>query len=89
MVGMDGKLYHCWQTTVEDSSTKWSHNWEVLGTTTTAKTEIKWRLTSNPVVARNDDGRLELFMVGADDKIYHCRQKDVRDSTEWPDWDPL
>jgi photosystem II stability/assembly factor-like uncharacterized protein len=89
MVGMDGKLYHCWQTTVENSSTKWSHNWEVLGTTTTAKTEIKWRLTSNPVVARNGDGRLELFMVGADDKIYHCRQNDVRDSTEWPDWDPL
>jgi hypothetical protein len=89
MVGVDGKLYHCWQTTVEDSSTKWSHNWEVLGNTTSAGTEIKWRLTSNPVVARNGDGRLEVFMAGTDDRIYHCRQMDIRDSTEWPDWDPL
>jgi photosystem II stability/assembly factor-like uncharacterized protein len=81
MVGMDDKIYHCWQTTKGDS-TKWS--W---GTNTTTLT--KWRLTSNPVAARNADGRLELFMVGMDDKIYHCRQKDVRNSSEWSDWESL
>jgi photosystem II stability/assembly factor-like uncharacterized protein len=83
MVGVDDNLYHCWQTT-KNGSDKWSKNWEIYTTTLT-----KWRLTSNPVAGRNADGRLELFMVGMDDKIYHCRQKDVRNSTEWSGWEIL
>ena len=83
MVGVDGKLYHCWQTAKNDS-TGWSKNWELYTAPMTT-----WRLTSNPVASRNADGRLELFMVGVDDQVYRCRQKEVTNSGEWSDWELL
>ncbi|MFI1187491.1 hypothetical protein [Streptomyces californicus] len=40
------------------------------------------------VVRGNTDGRLELFVRGADDKIWHCVQKDPN-GTNWSAWEPL
>ena len=51
-VGLDGHLYHIWQTTKNNSS-EWSEL-TPLGSGT---------LPSDPVVAQNDDGRLEVFAV--------------------------
>ena len=47
MVGLDNQLYHRWQTTPNNSS-QWSEGWSPLG----------GPLSSDPVVARNLDGRL-------------------------------
>jgi photosystem II stability/assembly factor-like uncharacterized protein len=79
MVGMDHKLYHKWQTT-KDDSTNWHEKWEILADTL-------WPLNSNPIVARNEDGRLELFMVGNDNTVHHRWQTTKNDSTQWSSWD--
>ncbi|HEY1248859.1 MAG TPA: hypothetical protein VGE97_07730 [Nitrososphaera sp.] len=82
MVGMDDILYHGWQTTKNDS-TNWSDsNWQKLAI-------ISWPLSSSPVVANNEDGRLELFMVGPDGRLFHNWQTTKGDSSQWSRWDFL
>jgi photosystem II stability/assembly factor-like uncharacterized protein len=80
MVGMDHKLYHRWQTTKNDS-TNWHEKWETLAEDTL------WPLNSNPIVARNEDGRLELFMAGNDNTLHHKWQTTKNDSTQWSSWE--
>ena len=59
-----GILWHRWQTSKGDSS-QWS-NWD--------QQIFSGRIfptNTRPVVAKNADGRLEVFIVGSDDRIYH------------------
>ena len=76
MVGLNGQLYRLWQTSSNDSS-QWSKDWVPLG-------QEQWPLSSNPTVARNADGRLEVFMVGSDRQLRHKWQ-----DSEWSEWTSL
>jgi hypothetical protein len=51
MVGSDRELYHRWQSSPNSSS--WSEDWTSLG----------GPLLGDPAVARDVDGRLEVFKV--------------------------
>jgi hypothetical protein len=64
IVDNGGILWHRWQTSKGDSS-QWS-NWDqqIFG-------GRKFPTNARPVVAKNADGRLEVFIVGSDDRIYH------------------
>ena len=45
----------------------------------------EWPRSSNPTVARNGDGRLEIFIVGPKEEIYHKWQTSAKDSNLWSD----
>ena len=75
--GQDLLLYHQWETAVGTFS--WS-GWNSHGA---ASTPDK-RFTDHPVVAASADGRLELFLRGGDENIYHAWQTSA--SNGWSDW---
>jgi hypothetical protein len=66
-------LYHKWQTAPNDG---WS-DWYSHGTPGVS-------LAGNPAAAAAADGRLELFVVGADGVLYHKWQTAPNDG--WSDW---
>jgi hypothetical protein len=71
----DKRLYHRWQIKANDSS-QWS-GWASLQTTESILPR------SRPAVAQNADGRLEVFIVGADNILYHRWQIKANDSSQW------
>lgn len=80
----NGQLYYRWQISPGDSS-QWSKGWDPL--------EGYWSPRRTPAITQNDDGRLEIFMVGVDGRLYH-RWQISRNSTtggwEWyRNWDPM
>jgi hypothetical protein len=78
MVGSDQRLHHRWQTS-RNSTTgiwDWYRQWDPFG-------KQQWPLSSNPAVARNADGRLEVFMVGSDGQFYHTWQTSPNNSSQW------
>jgi hypothetical protein len=62
VVGSDGMLWEKYQTAPNNG---WS-DWKFFG----APPGVRWTISS-PVVASNADGRLELFMVGSDNHLWH------------------
>ena len=80
IVGSDRQLYHIRQTSKSDS-TQWSKPVPFTGG--------YWPLSSNPAVAQNADGRLEVFMVGSDGQLYHIRQAEPNDEWDGRQWAPL
>jgi len=65
-------LYHRWQNTA-GSTTSWSA-YHSLGSA----------LTGDPAVARNSDGRLEVFVIGANgNALYHKWQNSPGTTTSW------
>jgi hypothetical protein len=76
MVGSDGRLYHRWQTSRNGTTGIWDWymNWVPFG-------KQQWPLSSNPAVARNRDGRLEVFMVGSDGRFFHKWQTAANSNT--------
>ena len=49
-----------------------------------------WSPNRRPVVAKNADGRLEVFMIGLDGQLLHKWQTSSTDSSQWfNDWEPL
>ena len=79
-VGLDGHLYHTWQTTKNNSS-EWAE-WAPLGG--------GGPLPSDPVVAQNADGRLEVFMMGSERQLYHRWETAPGSSSGWVEsWAPL
>ena len=78
MVGTDKRLYHIWQTTYNNTTNlwEWFMNWVPFG-------KELWPLSSNPAVAKNKDGRLEVFMVGTDKRLYHKWQTAPNNSSQW------
>ncbi len=71
--GNNRALCHRWQTTrVKDNTGKdtdewnWSNGWDSLGG--------YWSARKTPAVALNADDRLEVFMMGKEDQLYHTWQ---------------
>ena len=62
MIGTDNALYYKTQTAADSSSTLMS-SWTSLGGAIRADT--------SPAVARNNDGRLQVFMIGTDNALYY------------------
>jgi hypothetical protein len=79
-----GEVWQTWQTS---PSNGWS-DWKELG-----RPASGLRPTSNssvvdrPSIARNQDGRQELFAMGADDALWHVWQ--VAPNVGWSKWDTL
>lgn len=73
--GVDGALYHQWETGV--GTFIWS-GWVSAG-----KPEGT-RFVDHPAVAPSADGRLELFVTGADGNVWHRWQ--IRASNGWSNW---
>jgi len=78
MVGSDRQLYHRWQT--KPNSSQWSESWASLGG--------QWSVGSNPAVANNADGRLEVFLVGSDKQLHHRWQTAPNSSSQWSEGSP-
>jgi acylphosphatase len=78
LVGLDKQLYHRWQTA--PNSSQWSEAWTSLGG--------QWWVGSNPAVANNADGRLEVFLVGLDKQLHHRWQTAKNDSSKWSEGSP-
>jgi hypothetical protein len=92
MVGLDGILYHTWQTeknvklpvSPSGDSAKWDIGWYQFG-------ERKWPRSSNPSITRTQDGRIELFMQDSDGKYYHRWQtlKNNSGTWDWSEWEVM
>ncbi|HVB23412.1 MAG TPA: CHAP domain-containing protein [Ktedonobacteraceae bacterium] len=74
MRGMDGNLYHAWQNNPGDSTNYTS--WYPMGGS--------W--TTDPVVANNSDGTMEVFMVGESTQLYYNQENE---SGNWSGWQSL
>lgn len=75
----DGAVWHRWQ--LEAARGPW-HDWHSLG----HPPGITGSTTIAPTVARNIDGRLELF-VALGGEVWHIWQRRV--TTGWSQWSPL
>jgi hypothetical protein len=78
--GNNRTLCHRWQTTKNSNTGRWewSNGWDPLGG--------YWSARSTPAVALNADNRLEVFMVGKNQQLYHTWQKSRDSSTGKADW---
>ncbi|MFJ3879143.1 hypothetical protein ACIPW5_16935 [Streptomyces sp. NPDC090077] len=82
VLGTDKYVWHRWQ--VSPSGT-WNAAWEQLGGTRLVSNRLD---QSDIAVGRNADGRIELFGLGEDRRIYHTWQ--VRPNDTWiGSWYPL
>jgi hypothetical protein len=61
----DGALWHAWQI---DEKPNWS-SWHTLGSP-----PVKIRAADRLTIGTNQDGRLEVFVVGQDGAVWHIRQ---------------
>jgi len=74
----DGTVWHRWQTAVNNGWSGW-HSLEA---------PPGQRVTGGPVLARNEDGRLELFVVTDDRTVWHRWQKGAARGP-WAAWRSL
>lgn len=72
-IGNDGIAYHAWET-ASNSPASWS-NWSSLGGT--------WETDSKPVVAADQNGALEVFLVGSGGNLFHNYQTS---GGSWSGW---
>ena len=78
VVGTNNALYHKWQTAAGSSSSWSAYQWLAGGI----------KSNTSPAVARNSDGRLEVFVVGTNNALYHKWQTAAGSST-WSSWESL
>ncbi len=74
-VGRDGALWHIWQATPGGGWANWTSHGAPPGTGLTG---------NDPVMAAGADGRLELFICGADHQLWHIWQ--TTPSGGWSSW---
>jgi hypothetical protein len=67
--GSDRALWHIWQTTPNGT---WS-SWASLGTPSNMQS------SPGPIAGKNADGRIEVFVVGSDDALWHIWQTTAGD----------
>jgi hypothetical protein len=74
-VGTDQKLFHKWQTIKDVSDTA---NW-------TAGTQFPHQKALQATMIQNSDGRLEVFYVGNDHRLFHLWQivRGISDPANW------
>lgn len=77
--GSDNGLYHIWQNAagIENGFESWS-SWAGMGGS----------LTAAPYVAHNADGRLDVFVRGAANRVYH-RWQTIPNSNAWSGYEGL
>ena len=75
-----GAVWHAWQTVPGDDWTGWH---PLGGPSDTVTLE-----EGSPVVARNQDGRLELFVRADDGTVWHRWQREAG-TASWADWSSL
>lgn len=75
-LGEDGVLWHLWQTTPNGGWSNWTSHETPPGT--------NFILGGGPAVAASADGRLELFVPGADQQLWHIWQ--TSPSGGWSQW---
>lgn len=82
-VGTDNNVYHIWQTSVGGN---WIPNWvEFPILTSPTNPADTMQFTGNLSIATNSDGRLEIFVRGTDNNIYHTWQTAA--NGDWiPNW---
>lgn len=73
VIGTDGVCYYR-RETAANSPTSWT-SWASLGTKT-------WQTDAKPVIAKDQNGSLEVFIVGTDQHLYHNYQS----SGVWNGW---
>jgi hypothetical protein len=73
-MGGDHSLYHAWQTSASNGWSGWVNEGAVGG----------GFIFGAPAIARNGDGRLEIFAVAADGNVYHKWQTVA--SNGWGPW---
>jgi phosphatidylserine/phosphatidylglycerophosphate/cardiolipin synthase-like enzyme len=78
--GMDDRLHHIYQITPNDG---WA-DWESLSTD---NYPLPTQAVGNPTVGINQDGRLEVFVRGADQNLYHIWK--LSPSGDWSNWEPF
>jgi predicted Zn-dependent protease len=78
IVGTNNQLYY--KTQSSPNSNTWSPAWTSMGGGIKADT--------SPAVARNSDGRLQVFIVGTDNQLYYKTQTAASSST-WTGWTSL
>jgi hypothetical protein len=78
--GRDRSLWHRWQ---NDPNVRASAQWSLWSS-------LGGQLDSDPTVATNNDGRLEVFAVGTDGRAYHIYQRwfDLF-GAPWSGWEAL
>ena len=79
VVGTNSALYYKTQTS--SGSNTWSSSWTYLGGGIKADT--------TPAVARNNDGRLQVFVVGTNNQLYYKTQTSPGGSTWSSSWTSL
>jgi predicted Zn-dependent protease len=76
VVGSNNQLY--FKTQTSPNSDSWSSAWTSLGGGIKADT--------SPAVARNSDGRLQVFVVGTNNQLYYKTQSSPNSDTWSPAW---
>ena len=79
VVGTDNRLHHRWQTS--PGSSTWSSYQPFQG--------LFIKENSSPAVVMNEDGRLEVFVVGANNQLYHKWQTSPSSSSSWSNYQSL
>ena len=79
VIGTNNQLYYKSQTGAGSST--WSSGWTSLGGGIKADT--------SPAVARNSDGRLQVFVVGTNNQLYYKTQSSPNSNTWSPAWTSL
>lgn len=85
VIGADNKLYHKWQTAPITGTNQWS-SYSSLGGSVRANDNQE---ATQPQLMRNLDRRLEVFIIGGDNAVYHKWQNSLGSSTTWSDWHGL
>jgi hypothetical protein len=76
MTGLDGNVWHRWQTAASNGWSDWVSEGSAGGGFTDAA----------PALGRSGDGRLELFCVGRDGNLWHKWQPQANASHVWSAW---
>jgi hypothetical protein len=84
--GVFPTVWHIWQSAPR-ADASWS-SWQELKTPRELSGGPGQGLGSKPAVARNQDGRLELFMRGSDLNVWHCWQS-AAGAGPWSPWHSL
>ena len=79
MIGSNNQLFHRWQTITRKApiAVAWDKDWDSL----------QGPAYGDPVVARNADGRLEVFVIGKDNQLFHRWYDYPNNTSQWSNWE--
>jgi hypothetical protein len=97
VIGNDLAVWRAWQSRPGQDWTSWQLLGQPGGEPVISRMQVPAPAVPSavpvdptPVLASNADGRLEVFVVGADQSIWHCGQTQPNgDWSDWSDWAPL